>query len=60
MSLHIGDSTRTVRCHSHNLAVNIKTKEVIVDFHMSGQHTPLIINGEALEKVTSIKKLNSD
>lgn len=48
-------SVNLVWCHSHDLAVNINTKEVIVDFGMSGQHTPLIINGKAVGKVASFK-----
>ncbi len=47
-------------CDSNSLVLNIKkTKEIIVDFHKTGQckHSPLSIGNEVVERVTEFKFL---
>ncbi|XP_055494275.1 zinc finger protein Helios isoform X8 [Leucoraja erinacea] len=47
-------------CRSHNLTLNVdKTKEMVIDFRRAGKHhhTPLHIDGAAVERVSSVKFL---
>lgn len=47
-----------VWCRSHNLAINVdKGKEMVIKFRKSdnNHHTPLTINGAAVERVNSVK-----
>ncbi len=47
-------------CRSHNLLLNVdKTKELVMDFRKSArpEHNPLIIDGAAVGKVSSVKFL---
>ncbi len=48
-------------CLQNNLSLNIKkTKELIIDFRKKqDKHTPLYINGEGVERVTSFKFLGT-
>ena len=47
-------------CDNNNMALNTKkTKEIILDFRRNkkGMHTPVHINGEEVDRVTSFKFL---
>ncbi|KAF7645238.1 hypothetical protein LDENG_00208050 [Lucifuga dentata] len=47
-------------CRSHNLVLNVdKTKEMVIDFRRASkhQHTPLSIDGAAMERVSNVKFL---
>jgi len=52
-------SRLTSWCRHNNLSLNVeKTKEIVVDFRRAHiQHTPLTINGAAVERVSSTKFL---
>ncbi|KAM3850117.1 uncharacterized protein ACN63O_020093 [Diretmus argenteus] len=50
----------TTWCKHHNLSLNVdKTREMVIDFRRdhNKQHTPLLIDGTAVERASSVKYL---